>query len=160
MSNRSKKDVKYGLPANVEFCKKCVISNQRPITLVEVKHSKNTKKETTAFKDGVCDACRWAEMKEKDIDWHSRELELQKLLDEHRSKDGEYDVIVPVSGGKDSNYVAHLLKEKYGMNPLTITMGSHIYTKPGWDNLQSFIKSGFDNILSTPNGKVQRLLQS
>jgi N-acetyl sugar amidotransferase len=150
-------DTKYGLPSEVIYCKKCVISNQRPITLVEVKHGKNTKKETTAFKDGVCDACRWAEMKKNEIDWASRELELIELLNRHRSNDGEYDVIVPVSGGKDSNYVAHLLKEKYGMNPLTITWAPHIYTNPGWDNLQSFIESGFDNILSTPNGKVQRL---
>ena len=92
-------------------------------------------------------------MKEKDIT--AQELELQKLLDKHRSKDGEYDVI-NLGGGKDSNYMAHLLKEKYGMNPLTITWASHLH-QPGWDNLQSFIKSGFDNILSTPNGKVQRL---
>ena len=152
-----KTETKYGLPSEVVFCKKCVISNQRPITLVEVKHDKDTKKETTAFQSGICDACRWAEMKNNDIDWTARELELRELLNKHRSKNGNYDVIVPVSGGKDSNYVAHLLKEKYDMNPLTITWAPHIYTAPGWKNLQSFIESGFDNILSTPNGRVQRL---
>ena len=65
---KRKKEIKYGLPEKVIFCKKCVISNQRPITLVEIKHSKDTKKETTAFKAGICDACRWAVMKENEIE--------------------------------------------------------------------------------------------
>lgn len=152
------KNTKYGLPEKVIFCTKCVISNQRPITLVETEHGQETKKETTVFREGVCDACRWAQIKETKINWEDREKELEVLLDGHRSKTGEYDVIVPVSGGKDSNYVAHLLKHKYGMNPLTVTWAPHQYTDPGRRNLQSFIDSGFDNILVTPNGKLQRLL--
>ena len=56
--------------------------------------------ETTAFQNGICDACRWAEMKNNDIDWTARELELRELLNKHRSNNGNYDVIVPVSGGK------------------------------------------------------------
>ena len=36
-------------------------------------------------------------------------------------KNGDYDVIVPCSGGKDGGYVAHQLKYKYNMNPLTVT---------------------------------------
>ena len=37
---------KYGLPNKVLFCKKCVISNQRPSSEVELKHNKKTKKAT------------------------------------------------------------------------------------------------------------------
>ncbi len=152
-------EVKYGLPSEVVFCKKCVISNQRPITTLEVEHDESQKKPTTNFdEDGVCDACRWAEYKEEKIDWEERERHLKELLNRYRSPNGDYDVVVPVSGGKDSCYVAHLLKEKYKMNPLTVTWAPHIYTEPGWRNLQSFINSGFDNILTTPNGKVHRLL--
>ena len=36
-------------------------------------------------------------------------------------------------------------------------MGSTHLHCTRWKNLQSFIESGFDNILSTPNGRVQRL---
>ena len=36
-------------------------------------------------------------------------------------KDGSYDCIVSGSGGKDSVKVAHILKYKYGMHPLTVT---------------------------------------
>ena len=40
---------KFGLPSEVKFCKKCVISNQRPITLVETKHTKDQKKKNYKF---------------------------------------------------------------------------------------------------------------
>lgn len=152
-------EAKYGLPARVVFCKKCVISNQRPTTTLEFKNNPSQTKPTTAFnEEGVCDACIWAEKKEKEIDWAARNHELEQLLDRFRSKDGSYDVIVPGSGGKDSAYAAHLLKERYGMHPLTVTWAPHIYTDIGWRNLQAFIHSGFDNILVTPNGRVHRLL--
>ena len=39
----------YGLPSNVEFCKKCLISNQRPSSTQEFKHNKNSKKTTIEF---------------------------------------------------------------------------------------------------------------
>lgn len=150
---------KYGLPTKVFFCTKCVISNQRPITALETKHGKNHKKKTTAFdENGVCDACNWAEYKDKKIDWESRHEELESLLKKHRRSDGSYDVVVPASGGKDSCYVAHILKSKYNMNPLTVTWAPHIFTKIGWKNLQSMINSGVDNVLITPNSKVHRLL--
>lgn len=160
MSDRNQElEVKYGLPREVTFCTKCVISNQRPTTTLEVKHDINQKKPTTVFdENGVCDACRWAVIKETEIDWADRERQLIELLDRHRSKDGRYDVVVPGSGGKDSAYVAHMLKYKYGMHPLTCTWAPHLYTDIGWRNLQSFIHAGFDNLLFTPNGKVHRLL--
>lgn len=87
-----------------------------------------------------------------------REQQLMNLCDRHRSKDGSYDIVVPGSGGKDSVYVAHVLKHKYGMNPLTVTWAPHQYTDIGWKNFQNWIDSGVDNILVTPNGKVHRRL--
>ena len=61
---------------------------------------------------------------------------------------------MPASGGKDSMMVAHMLKHKYGMNPLTVTWAPHVYTDIGRKNLTAFIDSGFDNILITPNGEI------
>ena len=43
------------------------------------------------------------------------------LCNKYRDPDSQYDVLVPGSGGKDSIYVAHLLKYKYNMKPLTVT---------------------------------------
>jgi len=152
-------EVKYGLPREVKFCKKCVYPNQHPISDNEFEHSVKRKKRTLNFNDdGVCDACRFAEMKKGTIDWKSREKKLIDLCDRHRSKDGSYDCIVPGSGGKDSFYAAHVLKYKYGMHPLTVTWAPHIYTEWGWKNFQAWIHAGFDNYLFTPNGRVHRLL--
>lgn len=149
----------YGLPEDVQFCSRCVISNQRPSSTVEFKNNKKVKKETIAFdENGVCAACQYDEIKDHKIDWAKREQELNELCDTYRSKDGKYDCIVPGSGGKDSTFTAHILKYKYGMNPLTVTWAPHMYTDIGFQNLQRWIHSGLDNILFTPNGKLHHLL--
>jgi N-acetyl sugar amidotransferase len=150
--------VLYGLPEEVKFCSKCVISNQRPSSVIEFKNNPGDRKPTIMFdEDGVCSACRYAEQKEK-IDWQQKERELIALCDKHRRSDGGYDCIVPGSGGKDSAFTAHILRYKYGMNPLTVTWAPHKYTTIGWQNLQSWIHSGLDNMLYTPNGRVHRIL--
>ena len=142
---------------DIKFCSKCIISNLRLTTTVESKHIRDEIKPTTYFDDdGVCDACRWAEIKKTKIDWAKREKELHELCDKHRSKDGSYDVVVPASGGKDSMYVAQILKTKLGMNPLTVTWAPHLWTETGIGNHQNLIQSGFDNILVSPNGEVHR----
>jgi N-acetyl sugar amidotransferase len=148
----------YGLPGKVKFCSKCVMSNQRPASAIEFKHTKDSKKTTLNFdSEEICDACRNAEAKDK-IDWHKREEELIKLLDQHRSKDGSYDCLVPGSGGKDSAYQAHVLKYKYGMNPLTVTWPPILYTEYGYQNFKNWIDSGFDNVSFNRNGKTMKLL--
>lgn len=133
-----------GQPTEIIYCKKCVISNQRPRIRFD--------------KDGICGACNYAHAKHELIDWKQREEEFRAFLKPYRSKDGSYDVIVPCSGGKDSSTVAHKLKHKYGMHPLTVTFSSLINTEVGRGNLQRFVQSGFDNILFTPNGQVYRQL--
>ncbi len=131
-------------PKEVKYCKKCVVSNQRP--------------RITFNENGVCSACNYAYIKHNKIDWKKREEMLLELLDKYRSKDGAYDCIVPSSGGKDSSYVAHQLKYKYGMHPLTITWAPFMYTDVGWQNYISFKDHGFDNILCFPNGILHRKL--
>ena len=152
-------ETKYGLPPEVRFCKTCVISNQRPNSDIEYKHTKATKKKTIHFaEDGICDACRMAEQKKHTIQWEERETQLRALCDRYRREDGAYDCLVPGSGGKDSFYAAHVLKYKYGMHPLTVTWAPHIYTDWGRRNHERWIQAGFDNFLCTPNGRIHRLL--
>lgn len=152
-------EVKYGLPKEVKFCKQCVMSNQRPTSTPEFRHAKDRKHTTLNFDaEGICDACRYVEQKEK-INWKTREVELTKLLDKHRKNDGGYDCIVPGSGGKDSCYAAHVLKYKYGMHPLTVTWPPILYTDIGWQNFRNWIEiGGFDNITFKQNGRVMKIL--
>jgi N-acetyl sugar amidotransferase len=149
----------YGLPKEIKYCIKCVISNQRPNSAVEFEHTQESTKATINFdKNGVCDACSFAERKKVNIDWEAREAQLKEICDKYRKTDGSYDCVVPGSGGKDSFYASHILKNKYGMHPLTVTWAPHIYTNWGWKNFESWIHAGHDNYLITPNGRVHRLL--
>ncbi len=155
----NKLEAYYGLPSTVKFCKKCVMSNQRPTSAIEFKHNIKSKKNTLNFDDlGVCDACNTASTK-AEINWEEREEELLKLLDKYRKNNGSYDCLVPGSGGKDSAYQAHILKYKYGMNPLTYTWPPILYTDYGYKNWKNWIEiGGFDNVTLKPNGKVIKLL--
>jgi N-acetyl sugar amidotransferase len=128
----------------IVYCKKCVMSNQRPQV-----HFNN---------EGVCGACLYSEYKHKMVDWDKREKELEELCNRYRKEDGSWDVIVPGSGGKDSSYTAYILKKKFGMHPLTVTWAPAIPTEIGNQNLYNFIQSGFDNILISPNGKTHQKL--
>src|SRR5262245_58704268 len=138
-----KQDVikRYNLLREIRYCKKCTISNQRP--------------RITFDEEGVCSACHYAEYKHT-LDWAAREQELVDLCKRHRRTDGGYDVLVPCSGGKDGGFVAHQLKVKYGMNPLTVTWAPNIHTAVGRQNLDAFIAAGFDHVLGTPNPSVNR----
>jgi len=149
----------YGLPEEVVYCTRCVMSNQRPSSYPEFKHTKDRITPTMHIdEEGVCDACRTAEQKDL-IDWEERERQLWALCDAHRKDDGSYDCLVPGSGGKDSAYQAHILKYKYGMHPLTVTWPPILYTDYGYENFKNWIEvGGFDNISFKPNGRVQKLL--
>ncbi|MDY0873649.1 N-acetyl sugar amidotransferase [Dongia rigui] len=135
---------RYKLPAEIRYCKNCTISNQRP--------------RITFDEDGVCSACNYAEYKRTKVDWAERDRELMDLCNRFRRRDGSYDVVVPVSGGKDGSFVAHQLKYKYNMNPLTVKWAPNIYTEIGETNLRNFLAAGFDHILGRPNPQVNRKL--
>jgi N-acetyl sugar amidotransferase len=154
-----KPEAKYGLPEDVVFCTRCVMSNQRPSSAVEFEHTRDRKAKTLYIADdGVCDACRFADIKEQ-IDWKLREDALLRLLDKHRRSDGAYDCLVPGSGGKDSVYAAHVLKYTYGMHPLTVTWPPLLYTDIGRQNFRAWLEiGGFDNVSFKPNGRVHALL--
>tara|TARA_Y200000002_G_C22678269_1_gene662970 strand:+ start:221 stop:1528 length:1308 start_codon:yes stop_codon:yes gene_type:complete len=149
---------KFGLPREVKFCKKCVVSNQRPNSTIEFANKPSETKKTIHFdEEGICDACNFIKKKES-INWQERELELQELCNKYRKNNGEYDCVIPGSGGKDSIFASHLLKNKYKMNPITVTWSPTIYTDWGWRNFSKWINTTADNILMTPCGKTHRLL--
>ena len=131
----------YGLPKKVLFCKKSLMSNQRPNSVAELYSTKNSLKHTIGVNNkGISESYLYSLQKEK-INYKKREKELLKLLNRHRGKHGEYDCIVPGSGGKDSCYATHVLKYKYGMNPLTVTWPPILYTNYGYQNYLNWIKS-------------------
>lgn len=134
----------YNLPRDVFYCKKCVISNQRP---------------RIKFNDaGICYPCLYWDKKNKEIDWDFRKKKFLKILEKYRSKDGSFDCIVPSSGGKDSAYVALMLKNEYGMNPLTVTFAPSILSDTGYVNFQNLVHAGLPNISLFADGITHRKL--
>lgn len=117
----------------------------------------STRPRITFDSHGRCNACQWAEEK-KTLDWSVRQKELNEVLNHHRSKDGSFDCVVPVSGGKDGSYVAYQLKHNYGMHPLTVTVTPALSLELGNQNLKNFIASGFDHIQVSAAGDVLRTL--
>ena len=113
---RESLEPRYGLPSKVEFCRRCVISIQRPNSAVEFQHKPDSEKKTIHFdEEGICDACRLAERKQTEVDWQLREKALWELCDRHRKDGKKYDCLIPVSGGKDSHLTLYYAKVVYGL---------------------------------------------
>lgn len=129
----------------LKYCIKCVMPNTKPDLHFDA--------------EGVCDACRSAEVKEK-IDWSKREAEFRGVIERYRVKDGSnYDCIVPVSGGKDSTYQTYMIKKVYGLNPLLITFAPTYPTELGRKNLQNcYTAFGVDHILFNKNPGVYKTM--
>ncbi len=125
----------------MKYCTKCVTPVSRP--RVEFNE------------EGLCNACVWNEIKQKEIDWEARKAVFEKICSKYRGKE-PFDCIVPVSGGKDGSYVAHKVKHEYNMNPLCITFSPQIQTWIGRQNLDNFRQAGFNHILITPDAGVYR----
>jgi len=107
----------------MRYCKRCVMPDTKPGVVLD--------------SEGVCQACRAYERR-KTIDWKARWKELEKLCDKYRRKDGYYDCIIAVSGGKDSHYQVYVMKELMGMNPLLVTAQSTFsWTKTGLHNFSN-----------------------
>jgi N-acetyl sugar amidotransferase len=128
---------------NLFWCSKCFNMSTRPRIEFD--------------KDGVCNACQWSEEK-KVFDWSKRHDELMRLLDKHRRNDGRFDVMVPVSGGKDGSYVAYHLKHVYGMKPLCVTIRPPLELAIGDDNLHAFLNSGYHHQHITLDTEIMRKL--
>lgn len=123
----------------MERCKKCVMPDTRPRIVFNNK--------------GVCAACEWHEIKRKEIKWDDRYGELKALCDQIRGKH-VYDCIIPVSGGKDSTYVADKMKNEFGLNVLTVTITPPLETRLIQENLTNFLKHGYNNFKVTPNPEI------
>ncbi len=127
----------------LSYCTKCVMPNTKPDLFFD--------------EQGVCDACRSAESKHKKINWAARKKEFEKIIARYRSKDGgNYDCIVPVSGGKDSHYQVYMIKEVYKLNPLLVCFEQTYITDLGRKNLENIRNFGCDMIYIKKNPAVYK----
>ncbi len=115
-------------------CTKCLL----PETFPFIEYDSN----------GVCNYCRnyKSESKAKSID------ELKKLVEPYRRMDGSPDVLLPFSGGRDSTYVLHVVKEELGLNPVTYTYDWGMVTDLARRNIARICgQLGVENIIVAAN---------
>ena len=128
----------------MRVCKRCIQPDTRP---------------GIYFDDqGVCGACLWEE-KKKEINWKSREKELQDIAKwAKKTTKSNYDCVIGVSGGKDSTKQALTARDLLGLRCLLVNSEPEGITELGRYNIENLKQLGFDVISLRPNPKVMRLL--
>jgi N-acetyl sugar amidotransferase len=123
---------------NLEYCSRCCL----PVTA-----------EGLALDEmGICQPCRSSEQKIH-IDWVEREKALKVILESYRGKSKSgYDVLVPISGGKDSIFQLYILTQIYKLRCLAVTFSHNWFTETGKHNLKVSLETfNVDHIMFTPN---------
>ncbi|EHO9376332.1 N-acetyl sugar amidotransferase [Campylobacter upsaliensis] len=133
----------------MKYCDYCVMPDTRP----GIKFSLDEKGKN------ICSACINHQNKDK-IDYKARFKELEALCDKHRHCNGkfEYDCAIAVSGGKDSHFQVHIMKEKLGMNPILFSVEDNFtMTEAGKKNLRNISEEfGCHLITLKPDIKTQK----
>lgn len=122
------------------YCKRCLYPENHPYGMV--------------FDElGVCMGCRIHEEKDS-LDWCARFKLLEQIVHTNAQRMGHrgFDCIVPVTGGGDSYFIVHTVKNVLGMNPLLVNYNSHYNTKVGIRNLANLATTfDCDVVTSTLN---------
>ena len=108
---------------SITFCRRCLYPSNHPYGMV-------------FDSEGICMGCRIHEEKDV-IDWKERWKSLESIIDKNTSgaRKRGFDCIVPVSGGGDSYYILHVVKNLLGMNPLLVNYNHQYNTPIGIRNL-------------------------
>ena len=128
----------------MKYCTKCVLPQTH---------------ETIQFdEEGVCNICRAAEKKHEQIDWVERGKMLDAIINKYRDK-GEYDCIIPFSGGKDSVFQLWYVIEKLNLKPLVVRYNHWGFRPILYKNCDKvFKKLGVDGVEFQSNWKVVKAL--
>lgn len=100
----------------------------------------------------VCNACKNASSS-KQIDWNKRRELLVDLVAPYRT-DSNYEVVIGVSGGKDSYFQTHFAIHELGLKPLLVTYHGNNYMPEAQENLDRMRKVfDVDHIVVRPSEK-------
>jgi len=120
---------------NIIYCSSCLYPSSSAVPLQF--NEKN-----------ICTGCL-INSEKKIIDWEQRKKEFVELIKQNKTNES-YDCLIPVSGGKDSFFQAHTIKE-LGYKALLVTYNGNNYSKTGLKNVEIMREVfGFDHIFYTP----------
>ena len=135
-------DANYGKPLfqGIKYCLRCCMPESN---------------EGVQFDEmDFCFACQSSEHKIR-INWVEREKQLRGILDQYQALKGDYDCIIPISGGKDSTFQLHILTKVYGLRALAVTFSHTWFSETGKYNLQNCLeKFDVDHIMFSPSKAV------
>lgn len=126
----------------MKYCTKCLIPDTRPDQIFD--------------KNGVCNACRSHELKEK-IDWSARQKDLDGIIENIKKIKNKWNCVIPSSGGKDSTYQALWAKKK-GLNPVLVTASTCDLSIVGRNNIENLKNIGFDTVEISTNPIIRKKL--
>ena len=133
--------LQYNIDAirQIKRCTKCVLPETFPFITFDTK--------------GVCNYCNNYQKKEypENLDM------LRQLVEPYRKSNGKQDCIVPFSGGRDSTYSLHIIKNELHLNPITITYDWGMVTDLARRNIaRACGELGVENILVSADIKWKR----
>jgi N-acetyl sugar amidotransferase len=128
------------LQNQTQQCSRCLYTSDHPLGI-------------TFNQKGLCSGCQVHEEKDN-LDWKQREELLKKILKPYKSKQRNYDCVIPVTGGNDSHYMVHLAKNILGMEPLLVCYNKYFNTPLGIRNLSN-LRIKFDCDLITQNINIE-----
>ena len=143
-------DIKYndcssrvGWPEGLKRCTKCVIPETQDAVTYDL--------------EGVCSVCKNIEHKHK-IDWNQRRKDFETLISKYKGT-GDYDCILPFSGGKDSTFQAYTLVKEFNLKPLIVTFDHGFFRPTHIRNMERTVKKlGADHLRFRPNWQIVKKL--
>ena len=120
----------------IQQCSRCLYTSLHPLGIT--------------FNDGgVCSGCQIHEEKDS-LDWDGRLQALKKIIKPYQRGKKQYDCIIPVTGGNDSHFIVHVVKNILKLEPLLVTYNKYFNTPLGIRNLAN-LRIKFDCDLLTQN---------
>ena len=127
------------------YCKNCLYNSRHPLGI-------------TFDNNLICSGCK-IHLEKNTLNWNNRFKKLKNITKFYKSKKNYYDCIVPVSGGHDSFFIVHIVKNILKLNPLLVTYNKYFNTELGIYNLSNLrIKFDSDILFQNVNpNKVKKI---
>lgn len=124
----------WGRISHLKRCTKCLLPETFPYIYYD--------------DEGVCNYCHNYQIKNQ-----PKPIEkLFELVEPFRRKDGQPDCLVPFSGGRDSTFTLHIVKNVLKLNPVTFTYDWGMVTDLARRNIARVCgKMGVENIIVSAN---------
>lgn len=89
--------------------------------------------------EGVCSFCSKQSGKQPVPSLPKLQAKLDEIIRECKAQNRKYDALVAYSGGKDSTFLIHTLKEKYGLRMLAVTLDNGFMSEASFVNMRKVL---------------------